>query len=81
MARRSRPPMYRGKSLAGKRPTNGRKNWQKQKLATVLHFRRQPEEEVALIEANAQHTYVIEALTESGAFFLTEAGEQLLFTP
>ena len=81
MARRSRPPVYRGKALGGKRPSNGRKNWQKQNLAAVMHFRRQPEEEALLTEDNAEHTYVYEALMESGDFFVTENNEYILFNP
>ncbi len=81
MARRSRPPVYRGKALGGKRPSNGRKNWQKQNLAAIMHFRRQPEEEVALIVDNAEHTYVYEAITGSGDIMLTGEGDILIFNP
>ncbi len=78
--RRSRPPVYRGKNIVRAKPANGRKHWKKQKLASILHFRRQPEEEVALIEDNYMHTYVLEALMEDGAFFRTEDNAQIIFT-
>ena len=67
---RSRPAVYRGKSPL---------KWTKQKLLSDLHFRRQPEEEVALLQINnnADHTYVYELIMEDGAFILTEDGASL----
>ncbi|MCP4800224.1 MAG: hypothetical protein GY893_09800 [bacterium] len=46
-----------------------------------MHFRRQPEEEVALIVDNAEHTYVYEAITGSGDIMLTGEGDILIFNP
>jgi hypothetical protein len=77
--RRSKPPVYRGKSVVKRMPTGGTLQWKKQKLLTVLHFRHQPEEEVALVQIdnNAYNTYVYELLMEDGAFILTEDGATL----
>lgn len=67
---RSRPAVYRGKSPL---------KWTKQKTLCDLHFRRQPEEEVSILDSNntADHTYVYELLMENGAFILTEDGASI----
>jgi len=80
MTRRSRPPVYRGKNIARGFKRDGRKHWKKQRLAAILHFRRQPEEEVDLIDTNYMHTYVLEAQMENGDWFRTEDNAQILFT-
>lgn len=61
--RRSRPPQYRGKSIGGKPASNGRKNWRKQKLLGILHFRGQTEEEL-IAPAFASLTTEWEFVTE-----------------
>lgn len=78
--RRSRPAVYRGKPIARGFKSSGRKHWKKQKLASIMHFRRQPEEEVALIDDNYIHTYVLEAQMENGDWFRTEDNAQIIFT-
>ena len=54
--------------------------YSQQRLNSILHFRRQPEEEVDLIDTNYMHTYVLEAQMENGDWFRTEDNAQILFT-
>ncbi len=54
--------------------------WRKQKALSVRHFRRQPEEEVSLVDANKQHTFVYELLMEDGSVLLSEDGLNVFMT-
>jgi len=65
MTRRSRPPMYRGKSIS--RSMKARPlHWKKKKLLTILANRRQWMEEFPT------YSTPLELVTEAGEFFLTE---------
>ena len=48
--------------------------WRKQKALAVRHFRRQPEEEIDLVDANKEHTFVYELLMEDGSVIISENG-------
>jgi len=82
MTRRSRPPVYRGKNIARGFKRDGRKHWQKQRLAAILHFRRQPEEEISLADDNKEETYVYELVLEDNSLLITEDGNfNFLYNP
>lgn len=66
MTRRSRPPIYRGKSISRSMKASPL-HWKKKKLLTVLANRRQWMEEIPI------YSTPLELLTEAGAFFLTES--------
>lgn len=70
--RRSRPPVYRGKPLARGFKAGARKHWKKQKLASILHFRRQTEEELKAPEFG-ELTQEWEFITESSAHGTSDA--------
>ncbi len=56
--------------------------WYKQKQLSILHFRRQPEEEINLVDDNKEHTYVYELVLEDDTLLLTEDGNyNFLFKP
>jgi hypothetical protein len=74
MAKRPRHTTYKGKSVSGRRPSNGTKRWGEQRLALILHTRKQPEEEISLVDANKEHTYVHEWVMENNDLLTTEDG-------
>jgi hypothetical protein len=54
--------------------------WRKQKAVSVRHFRRQPEEEISLVDANKQHTFVYELLMEDSSVITSEDGLNAFMT-
>jgi hypothetical protein len=54
--------------------------WRKQKALSVRAFRRLPEEEIALVEDNVDHTFVYELLMEDNSIILSEDGTTAFMT-